>query len=88
MRTTVDIPEDLLRRAKAVAALRGMKLKDLFATLLEEGLAARPKEIETLGHMRPIPVTIAPAGRKVESFTNAELDDMFLKDDLEKMGLD
>jgi molybdopterin biosynthesis enzyme MoaB len=28
MRTTVDIPQDLLRRAKAEAALRGMSLKD------------------------------------------------------------
>ena len=28
MRTTVDIPEDLLRRAKAEAALRGITLKD------------------------------------------------------------
>jgi hypothetical protein len=34
MRTTVDIPDDLLRRAKSEAALRGRKLKDL----VEEGL--------------------------------------------------
>lgn len=30
-RTTVDLPEDLFRRAKAEAALRGRKLKDLVA---------------------------------------------------------
>jgi hypothetical protein len=34
MRTTVDLPDELLRRAKSEAALRGRKLKDL----LEEGL--------------------------------------------------
>lgn len=34
MRTTVDIPDDLFRRAKSEAALRGRKLKDL----VEEGL--------------------------------------------------
>lgn len=34
MRTTVDIPDELLRRAKSTAALRGRKLKDL----VEEGL--------------------------------------------------
>jgi hypothetical protein len=34
MRTTVDIPDELLRRAKSEAALRGRKLKDL----VEEGL--------------------------------------------------
>ena len=34
MRTTVDIPDELFRRAKSEAALRGRRLKDL----VEEGL--------------------------------------------------
>lgn len=34
MKTTVEIPDDLYRRAKAEAALRGRKLKHL----IEEGL--------------------------------------------------
>ncbi|MDI6748809.1 MAG: hypothetical protein QMD73_01355 [Rhodocyclaceae bacterium] len=34
MRTTVDLSDEILRRAKAEAALRGRKLKDL----IEEGL--------------------------------------------------
>ena len=34
MRTTVDIPDELFRRAKSEAALRGRKLKEL----VEEGL--------------------------------------------------
>jgi hypothetical protein len=34
MKTTVEIPDDLYRRAKAEAALRGRKLNDLF----KEGL--------------------------------------------------
>jgi hypothetical protein len=34
MRTTIDIPDQLFRRAKSEAALRGRKLKDL----VEEGL--------------------------------------------------
>jgi hypothetical protein len=36
MRTTIDIPDELFRRAKSEAALRGKKLKDL----VEEGLRA------------------------------------------------
>jgi len=36
MRTTIDLPDELLRRAKSEAALRGRKLKDL----VEEGLRA------------------------------------------------
>lgn len=34
MKTTIEVPEELYRRAKAEAALRGRKLKDL----IEEGL--------------------------------------------------
>jgi hypothetical protein len=34
MRTTIEVPDGLYHRAKAVAALRGCKLKDL----VEEGL--------------------------------------------------
>jgi len=36
MRTTIDLPDELFRRAKAQAALRGKKFKDL----IEEGLRA------------------------------------------------
>lgn len=38
MRTTLDIPDDLLRRAKAEAALRGSKLKDFVADALRAAL--------------------------------------------------
>lgn len=34
MRTTIDLPDELFRRVKAAAALRGRKFKDL----VEEGL--------------------------------------------------
>ena len=34
MKTTIEVPDDLYRRAKAEAALRGRKLRDL----IEEGL--------------------------------------------------
>jgi len=38
MRTTLDIPEDILRRAKAEAALRGMSLKDYATEALRTAL--------------------------------------------------
>jgi hypothetical protein len=34
MKTTIEVPDDLYRRAKSIAALRGRRLKDL----IEEGL--------------------------------------------------
>ncbi len=46
MRTTVDLPDSLFRQAKAEAALRGVKLKDL----VEEGLR---HILETPSHGEP-----------------------------------
>jgi len=39
MRTTIDVPEDLLRRAKAEASLRGMSLKDWVTEAIRAALA-------------------------------------------------
>jgi hypothetical protein len=39
MRTTVDLPDDLFRGAKALAALRGDSFKDLVAHAIETEVA-------------------------------------------------
>jgi hypothetical protein len=38
MKTTVEIPDELFRRAKATAALRGASLKDVVAEALRDHL--------------------------------------------------
>jgi hypothetical protein len=43
MRTTVDIPEGLLRRARSRAALEGRRLKDVVNEALERWLVAGNK---------------------------------------------
>ena len=43
MKTTVELPDALLREAKSVAALRNLKLKDLFTRGLEMALKAERK---------------------------------------------
>ena len=43
MKTTVEVPDDLYRRAKTEAALRGRKLKDLVEEGLRLVLEAPPK---------------------------------------------
>ena len=40
MRTTLDLPDDLMRNLKARAALEGRSLRDLVLTLVERGLQA------------------------------------------------
>ena len=53
MRTTVDIPDELFRRAKSEAALRGRKLKDL----VEEGLrlVVEQEKLPALSEKKPAP---------------------------------
>jgi hypothetical protein len=57
MRTTVDIPDELFRRAKSQAALRGRKLKDLveegLRLVLEEQKAPGPAEKKAPVKPRP-----------------------------------
>ena len=43
MKTTIEIPDPLFRRAKARAAERGQSLRQLVAEALQEKLAARTR---------------------------------------------
>jgi hypothetical protein len=61
MKTTIEMPDDLFRRAKAVAALHGLSMKDWLTNLLRREVGAG---------------TTAPPGDKqqeIEAF-NRELD--------------
>jgi len=53
MKTTLDLPDDLVRAVKLRASQEGRKLKDAFADLLRQGLAAAES------HARPIIATDA-----------------------------
>lgn len=44
MKTTVDLPDELLKEAKAVAARRGETLRELFAVAIEDHLGQREDE--------------------------------------------
>ncbi len=72
MRTTIDIPEHLLRHAKAEAALRGLRLKDVVRQalqrhLLEVGRTPEPApgsglDSQKLGPGRVFPLVTGPTG--------------------------
>lgn len=87
MRTTIDIPEDLLRRAKATAALRGVKMKDLVAEFMRSGLGyPAASSSARSGINGPIPVTIPADGRNIPSLTNAEIFEILDRVDDQKHG--
>jgi hypothetical protein len=75
MRTTIDLPDDLFRQAKAKAALSGMKLKDLITRFVEQGLSqGGPSPTAPSRRVRSeLPVARAATGRKLPDLTNAEI---------------
>ena len=42
VKTTIELPDDLYCKAKAVAALRGQSMKDLITQLLQREIGAPP----------------------------------------------
>jgi len=73
MRTTVDLPDGLMRRAKATAAMKGRSLKDFFVRAVERELEleqARPEE----GKRAQLPLFGAAKGRK-RRVTNSEIEE-------------
>ena len=62
MKTTIELPDELFREAKSVAALRNLKLKDLFTRGLEMALKAErkatkyPTPLETMHLVREDPL--------------------------------
>jgi len=85
MRTTIDLPDDMFRRAKAVAALRGLSLKELISSFVETGLG-RGDSGQTMGHDRPLPEFIKRSGVPIASLSNAEIEEILIKGDLESIG--
>lgn len=74
MRTTVDLPDELLRRVKAKAAMNGLKLKDLIARYVEQGLEGGPSRgIPSRRRRSDLPVIRAATGHTLPALTNEEI---------------
>lgn len=89
MRTTIDLPDDLLRQAKARAALDGLKLKELIARYVAQGLAGgeQPPADDTATRRQRSPLPVIPrasTGTPIPALSNAELAQMELEEDLAK----
>jgi hypothetical protein len=52
MRTTIDLPVDIYRKAKAEAALRGVKLRDMVVTSLSRELNRADSALSQSGSVR------------------------------------
>lgn len=86
MRTTIDLPDDLLRRAKATAALKGLKLKDFIAGILARALVESENEDKRVGRGTPPPVMIPKSRLTIPSRTNAEIFEELDREEDERHG--
>lgn len=82
MRTTIDLPPDLMQAAKMTAVERGMSLKDLFTRALthEIGAGAHGRKHGRIS----FPLVGVPDAEPKVDVTNAEIEAAFEADDIEK----
>ncbi len=73
MRTTIDLPDSLFRKTKAVAALRGSSMKDLIVQALEREVttAVTPSKRKRI----KLPLIRSWKGRKLD-MTGFDFDEL------------
>jgi len=73
MRTTIEIPDDLFRKTKATAAMRGSTLKDLIVRAIEREVAQQGSRSKSAPRVK-LPVHLK-SGRKLD-LSNFDFDDL------------
>jgi hypothetical protein len=82
MRTTIELPDELFRQAKARAALSGTSLKALITHWVRRGLeTADDPAPPARTARRTLPVIVPPRGRRMPVLTNAEIEALLESDD-------
>ena len=66
MRSTVDLPDALFRRTKAVAALRGSSMKDLIVRAIEREVLAKSANEAKSSKRAKFPVVHLRSGRDID----------------------
>jgi hypothetical protein len=72
MRTTIELPDDLLARAKSNAALSGVSLKEFFIEAVEQKLAPRQAKMR-----RPPPAIGSTKARRIGVLKPEQIDEAF-----------
>ena len=86
MRTTIDLPDSLLRQVKARAALEGLTLKELITSYVAQGLQQGTAQRAAQPRQRSVPPMIAKAatGAPIPALSADELAELEIQEDLEK----
>jgi hypothetical protein len=83
MRSTFDLPDDLLKRAKIAAVKRGSTLRDLVAEGLRRLLAEQPAPERK--RMTEAPVRLPP-GHTIPFRSNSEIAKIFEQEDVAQLN--
>ena len=83
MRSTFDLPDDLLKRAKIAAVKRGSTLRDLVAEALRRLLADQPAPERK--RMTEAPVRL-PLGHTIPILSNSEIAKLFEQEDIAQLN--
>ena len=81
MRTTVDLPDELSRRLKSEAALRGVKMKDLLTDFIRKGLKQEQASTEKPSPKKAPPTISKKHTVPVKAYTNTELQEILDTED-------
>lgn len=76
MRTTLDLPDALLRQLKSRAALEGTTLKQLIRETIERGLSAPPAAAALPGQRSAPPSLVLGRPLRARRFSNAALSEL------------
>jgi hypothetical protein len=74
MRTTIDMPDALFRRTKAVAAARGVTLKQIIVNAVEQEIN-QPEKVVRGRRPLKLPLIHLEPGRTLD-LTNFDFDDL------------
>ncbi len=84
MRTTLELPDELLERAKIAAAERGVTVRELIGSALAKDLASPPPALTGKRVRFPLFSSARPGSLEL---TNADLARVEDEEDLRQLGL-
>jgi hypothetical protein len=82
MRSTFDLPDELMKRAKIAAIERGSSLRDLVADGLRKVLAEQPTSKRKRMTRAPVKLRL---GRTIPLLSNRDIAEVFEREDVAKV---
>jgi hypothetical protein len=76
MRTTIELPDPVFRRMKAVAAMQGSTIKEFVQRAVERELTPALTKPNKKGHRVKLPLMKGPPGLVIHPVTGADVDEL------------